>query len=149
MVVHYAQLAESLGVEGFLISHELETANKFCAELWYDILAGTRAVFNGTVSAAFEPSVIDNLPLIPWANAKLGRPALDYVGIDCYFALPNLPPGYDGTNHTELPWQDLPLDTLLASGAQLMPALANFSAHSGQQVMCTEVGWMARPWTWS
>lgn len=65
---------------------------------------------------------------------------LDFLSVDCYFAPPlnasALPP---------LPWQDVPLAALLAAEAQLMPALANFSARFAKPIVCTEIGAPSRP----
>lgn len=148
MLVHYARLSQSLGVESFLISHELQAANVHCSELWYDILAAVRAVYNGSVSAAFEAPVLGGLDRVPWAGNQPGRDSLDYVGIDCYFSL-DLPRAWNGTHHTELPWEDIPQANLTAAAQGLLPAFRNFNNASGKQIVCTEVGWMARPWTWS
>jgi hypothetical protein len=80
MLVHYARLSQTLNVESFLISHELQVANMHCADLWYDVLAAVRAVFTGSISAAFESPVLGRLPSVPWVANNTGRDSLDYVG---------------------------------------------------------------------
>jgi len=142
MLVHYARLSQSLGVEGFLVSHELQTANRHCSDLWFALLADVRAVYNGSVSAAFEAPILGTYHMSPWISE------LTTVGVDCYFGLPGLPPGWNHTHHTELPWQDLPQANLTAAAQGLLPAFRNFNNATGKQIVCTEVGWMARPWTW-
>ena len=46
--------------------------------------------------------------------------------------------------------QDLNLSTLLTAQAALMPPLAALSAATGgKSIVCTEVGWASRPWTYA
>ena len=46
--------------------------------------------------------------------------------------------------------QDLNLTTLLTAQAALMPPLAALSAATGgKSIVCTEVGWASRPWTYA
>jgi hypothetical protein len=148
MVVHYARLAESLHVDAFLISHELEHANQKCPELWYDLLAAVRVVYRGQVSAAFQPSLLTTLPLSPWAGNQTGKDSLDFIGIDCYLALP-LPTVFNNTNHASQPWVNVPLDTLLQAAQNIMPPFRALAAAAQKQIACTEVGWSTRPWAWS
>jgi hypothetical protein len=81
--------------------------------------------------------------------------ALDLIGVDCYFT-PPLPPWQGpgklqpGDVHPPLPWQDLNLTVLLAAQAQLMPPFAALSAATGgKRIVCTEVGWASRPWSYA
>jgi hypothetical protein len=145
MVLHYARLAAELDVDAFLISHELETANSACPALWAGLLAAVRGVYKGKVSAAFQPSLLEPavLATAPYAAA------LDFVGIDCYLEIP-LPNAYNGTNHPALPWQDVAQAPLNAALASLMAPFANLSAAlGGLPIVCTEVGWQSRPWSYT
>ena len=152
-IVHYARLANETGVDAFLLSHELQQAVTVCPDLWLAQLAAVRAVFSGRVSTAFNPDGPAILPpavaAAPWVQA------LDFIGVDCYFAPPLPPwPGSGGLSpadvHPPLPWQDLQLDTLLAAFGALMPPFAALAAATGgKQIVCTEVGWASRPWTYA
>ena len=152
-IVHYARLAAATGVDAFLLSHELQTAVAACPDLWLAQLAAVRAVFSGQVSTAFNPDGPALLPAAvaaaPWVHE------LDFIGIDCYFEPALAPwPGSGGLSpsdvHPPLPWQDLPLPTLLAAFEALMPPFAALAAATGgKQIVCTEVGWASRPWTYA
>jgi len=152
-VVHYAQLAGGAGVDAYLLSHELQQAVTVCPDLWLAQLAAVRAVFSGRVSTAFNPDGPAILPAAvaaaPWVQA------LDFIGVDCYFS-PPLPPWGGGGGlspsdvHPPLPWQDVAPATLLAAFDALMPPFAALAAATGgKKIVCTEVGWASRPWTYA
>jgi hypothetical protein len=138
-VLHYARLAQTLGVEAFLISHELEHANWNCPDLWLSLIAQVRQVYGGKISAALQPSVLNP------QYAQLMRAwiiEMDFTGIDCYLSLPGIQP-------TKLPWQDVSVESLLQAAQQIMPQFAALYNDTGKKIVCTEVGWAARPWTWA
>jgi hypothetical protein len=152
-VVHYAELAASTSTDVYLLSHELQQAVTVCPTLWEDQLTKVRGVYKGLVSTAFNPDGDSILPALvtsaPWVQA------LDFIGVDCYFT-PPLPP-YNGSGglspsdvHPPLPWQDLSQDEVLAAFSKLMPPFAALSkATGGKKIVCTEVGWASRPWTYA
>ena len=72
--LHYAALAQSLGMDSFLLTHELYNPNKHCPDLWAALIKAVRAVFSGSVSSVIQ--VGDTPSVIPWGND------LDYLGID-------------------------------------------------------------------
>jgi hypothetical protein len=153
-VLHYARLAQSASVDVFLLSHELQQAVSQCPALWAQQLAEVRAVFGGKVSTAFNPAD-DAAVLPPAVTGAAWVQALDFIGVDCYFA-PPLPP-YNGSGglspsdvHPPLPWQDLTMSEVLGGFAQLMPQFERLSALTGgKKIVCTEVGWASRPWTYA
>jgi hypothetical protein len=153
-VLHYARLAQTMAVDVYLLSHELQQAVSQCPALWAQQLAEVRAVFGGKVSTAFNPAD-DAAVLPPAVTGAAWVQALDFIGVDCYFA-PPLPPynGSGGLNpadvHPPLPWQDLSMAEVLGGFAQLMPQFARLSALTGgKKIVCTEVGWASRPWTYA
>jgi len=72
--LHYARLAQALGVDSFLLTHELYNPNHFCPQLWSTLLKGVREVFSGSVSTVIQTQ--DRPSTVPWAGD------LDYIGID-------------------------------------------------------------------
>jgi hypothetical protein len=75
VTLHYAQLAQSAGMDSFLLTHELYLPNKNCPDLWSALLANVRKVFSGSISTVIQNG--DTPAIVPWANG------LDYLGIDC------------------------------------------------------------------
>jgi hypothetical protein len=139
MLVHYARLAEQAGAAAFLTSHELQTAVSVCPDRWASIVSSVRAVYSGNVTAAFQPNLLDPAslaPLLPWITT------LDFSGIDCYLSWPQPP-------HPALPWNDTSLSTLVQALDTYMAGFANLSAAIGHKIVCTEVGWASRPWTYT
>lgn len=137
-LVHYAKLAEATGTDAFLLSHELQTAVAACPDLWVDALTKVRAVYSGLLTHAFQPNLLDpaNVAQLPWITQ------LDFIGIDCYMQYLQAP-------HPLLPWQDTPQATVTAAFAHYLPQYANLSASTGKKIVCTEVGWSSRPWTYT
>ena len=151
-MVRYAALAEQSGVGVYLLSHELQQAVTMCPDLWAAQLVEVRAVFSGAVSTAFNPDGDAILPASVSSAAWVQ--ALDFIGVDCYFTPPL--PAYNGSTlqpgdvHPALPWQDVAAPTVLAAFAQLMPPFAALAAATGgKKIVCTEVGWASRPWTYA
>jgi hypothetical protein len=159
-VLKYAALAERAGVDAYLLSHELIHAVNACPAQWTTQLAAVRKVYSGEVSHAFNPDMPSPFagPVLP---AKLTSQRwvqdLDWIGVDCYMQVP-LPP-YTGSSppplspddtHPALPWQDLTETELLAAYATLVPLFAQLSRATGdKQIVCTEIGWASRPWTYT
>ena len=132
----------------FLVQHELYTASENCAPRWAQLIADVRAVFGGQVSAAFFGDVLQ-----PAVQTKLGYVrALDWLSVDCYSGpgpLPPVPYGPANYSHPVLPWQDVALATLVAAKRTLLSEYAATAAWAGLKIVCTEVGFQARPWSYS
>jgi hypothetical protein len=133
-VLHYAALAGELRLEAFVLAHELSTATQNCAAQWTALAAAARSVFSGKLL-----SVSDTLA--PNAESLVWMRSLDLVGYECYMGSTAPAPA------SGLPWDDAPLDAMLAGEAAALAPLANFSALlGGLPVACTEGGWIAAPW---
>jgi hypothetical protein len=152
-VLHYAKLAEKMSVDIYLLSHELQQAVTVCPLLWQDQLNKVRSVYKGLISTAFNPDGDSILPDIVTSASWVQ--SLDFIGVDCYFT-PPLPPFNGSTSlnpndvHPPLPWQDLDEDELVIAYNKLMPPFAALSQAIGnKKIVCTEVGWASRPWTYA
>jgi hypothetical protein len=131
--LHYARLAQGAGMDSFLLTHELYGPNDQCPGLWAQLLASVRAVFSGSVSTVIRNG--DGPGAHPWVGE------LDYLGIDCYQAIP-LPPAAVPAE----PWRDAALEDLIAAANKTMPSFAATSAaFGGKKIVCTELGMPSRP----
>jgi hypothetical protein len=139
VLIHYAQLAEATDTDGYLIAHELATPVSACPNLWAEIVTEVRAVFGGQVSSAFLPNLLDPNQLnlvLPWAKT------LDFIGIDCYL-------NYNLPKPPAVPWQDTNL-SIIENGVQsYVNSFSQLAQTTGKKVVCTEVGWASRPWTYT
>jgi hypothetical protein len=136
-LVNYAKLSQLHGVDAFILSHELQVAVAVCPSLWEDLTAAVKEVYFGEISHAFQPNVLE--PGV--AKDLRWIQDLDWIGIDCYLQYPvgDLP---------TLPWQDLSQQTISDAVATWMPKFAALSKETGKKIVCTEVGWGSRPWTY-
>ncbi len=100
------------------------------------------------MSAAFFSDILD-----PRTQAKAEYvKGYDFLGVDCYTGsgvLPAVPyaPGVSYP-HPLLPWHDFDLATLAAAKEQTLAPYAAAAAWSGLKIVCTEVGWQSRPWSY-
>lgn len=139
-IVRYAKLAQQIGADEFLVSHELESATQQCPALWRELVRAVRKEFSGVVGAAFNAPVIKYVGNVaPWAASNL-----DYAGVDCYY------------NHTidlstfTVPWQQASQQVVHAEWSSWVLALQNVSVVLGNlPLICTEVGFQSRPFSYS
>jgi hypothetical protein len=139
-ILRYAKLAQQIGADEFLVSHELESATQQCAALWRELVRAVRKEYSGVVGAAFNAPVIKYVGNVaPWARSNL-----DYAGVDCYY------------NHTidlsafTVPWQQASQQAVRAEWASWVRALQNVSVVLGNlPLICTEVGFQSRPFAYS
>jgi hypothetical protein len=149
-ILKYAQIANGTNATAFLVQHELNTAAAVCPERWLDLITRVRTVYTGLVSAAFLSDI-----LTPEVQAKPGVhdyvTQFDFLGVDCYTGpgtLPLVKYGRTSYPHAALPWQDWSLSTLVAAKRKTLPAYAETARWAGMQIVCTEVGFAARPWSY-
>lgn len=140
IIVAYAALSEACGVGTLHVAHELHTLVTTAAyePQWRVLIKRVRAAFpSGRVSVAFNgnPFFDDVAKGFGWLDA------LDHIGIDCYWPL-----------LTELPphsWQAASVAEIVAAWQPLVTQMANVSAaHGGLGIVCTEVGYQSRPYSW-
>jgi hypothetical protein len=146
-ILRYARLASASNATAFLLQHELNVAAAACPERWSALIADVRRVYAGLVSAAFLDDIL--LPVVQ-AKTTYAR-QLDFLGIDCYSGpgtLPLIPYGTTSYPHPVLPWQDVNLSTLLAAKKATLPKYADTARWARLQIVCTEVGFPSRPWSY-
>jgi hypothetical protein len=129
-VVHYAALAQNLGIDTLEIGAELvKLTGPADADRWRSLVAATRAVFPGRVSYGANWNEYDQ---ITWWDA------LDDIAIDAYF-----PFGLDGPP-TE--------DAVVAAWSRYLEEIAAVAARFARPVVFSELGYrsavgaLALPW---
>lgn len=117
-ILHYARLAQELGVAGLCIGTELDFSTGDEAA-WRDIIAAVRAVYRGPL--VYAANYTDYQRVRFWD-------ALDYIGIDAYFPLAQNP--------------DASLDELRAGWRRAADQVEQWWLATGQKkpVIFTEVG---------
>jgi hypothetical protein len=86
-MLHYATLADSLGIDLFCIGTELESAVAKRPQFWETLINDVRKVYKGKITYAANWNEYEKFPY--WAK-------LDYIGIDAYFPLSDAEePGVD------------------------------------------------------
>ena len=130
-LVHYAQLAESAGIEALCIGTDLEGTTEREAE-WRRLIERVRRVYGGELTYAAN-----------WAG-EYERirfwDALDLVGVQAYFPLSDE--------------DDPDLDELLEGWRAHHERLAAFAERVGKPIVFTEVGYRSvmgaahEPWLW-
>jgi hypothetical protein len=149
MILHYAALAAATNVTAFLVQHELYTAAEHCPARWEQLISQVRRIYpTGLVSAAFFGDILDPQVQQTVPYVKM----LDFLGIDCYSGpgpLPNIPYGPVNYSHPVLPWQNVELNTLIAAKRTLMAQYEQTAQWAGLQIVCTEVGFQSRPWSYA
>ena len=134
MIVHYAQLAESEGVEQFAVGTELNGTTAREAD-WRAVIAAVRAAFDGTLTYAGDwTNALD----VPWWDA------VDLIGVDAYYPLA------DEGNSSPTAAQ------LAAAWQPWLAQLAGLSAdNGGKRILFTEIGYRSQdgaaqhPWEWA
>lgn len=129
-IYHYADLAQRNGVEQFSVGCELDATTPHASE-WRETIAGVRSRFNGPLvyACSHEWEV-----LVEWWDA------LDYIGVDAYYAL------------TER--NDPTLQELRTAWVPHVSTLTDLAARWGKPILFTEIGYCSkdganqRPWDW-
>jgi len=129
-IYHYADLAQSNGVEQFSVGCELDATTPRTSE-WRQTIAGVRARFDGTLTYACNA---EWEVLVEWWDA------LDYIGVDAYYALTN---------------RDAPtLQELKTAWVPHVSVLRALAARWGKPILLTEIGYCSkdganrRPYDW-
>jgi hypothetical protein len=123
MLLHYADLAATGGASTLVIGTEMRTLSSNAAR-WRALIAEIRARFHGSLTYAAN---YDEFQHVPFWNA------LDYIGIDAYFALAD-------------PARPAPTAEGLAaawSSRGYLGAIAALSRKTGKKVLFTELGYRA------
>ncbi|MCZ6864978.1 MAG: hypothetical protein O7D98_05110 [Candidatus Dadabacteria bacterium] len=129
-ILKEAELAESTGAEMLVVGTELVGVSKY-TENWGKLIKKIREVYRGKLTYAAEGINAKNIEF--WD-------ALDYIGIDAYFAL----------NDKISP----SLDELVEGWKKFEPEIKNLSDKYGKQVIFTEIGYKSvegaaiKPWEW-
>jgi hypothetical protein len=131
MILHYAVLAEDLGVDQFSVGTELEKSSPHAGQ-WRAIVAEIRQVFSGSLTYSANHSGEEFF--LSWWDA------VDYIGIDAYYPLSvrNSPT----LTELELAWQ------------QVVMALRGLYTTWGKPILFTELGYRSaegasqRPYAW-
>ncbi len=121
-ILHFARLADSLGVELFCLSTETERAVRERPLFWLGLIARVREIYRGPLTYA---SNWDNYQQIPFWSA------LDFIGIDAYFPL------------TSSPAPDL--EALLEAWKPYVAGIDSFQKQTGKPVLFTEYGYLSVP----
>jgi uncharacterized protein (TIGR03437 family) len=130
-IVHYAQMADSLGVEMLCIGTELKTVSGSANQArWYAVIAAIRAVYGGALTyASNATSAGDEFTTVSFWDR------LDLIGLDGYFALTNR--------------SDPTLAQLVAAWRQnssqldLVATVTNFYNARQKPIIFTEIGYMS------
>ncbi len=130
MIFHYAELAEELKAEMFIIGTEL-AGTSFRTADWQLIITGIRSRFSGIITyAANWDGEIEHIDW--WAD-------LDLLGIDSYYELTN---SFDPT-----------VEELISAWQPIVAELESLSSTFNRLVMFTEIGYPSqngaarRPWS--
>jgi hypothetical protein len=113
----WARVAESVGVEMFILGTELAGTLEFEAE-WDGVISAMRDDFSGALLYAASWDEADDVPF--WTS-------LDYVGVNFYYPL------------TER--QDPDRFELLAAWQYWLPRLASLQRRAGRPLLLTELGY--------
>lgn len=130
-ILYEAKLAESTGVEIFVVGTELVGVSKYKRE-WEELIHKVREVFSGKLSYAAEGMNAEKIEF--WGS-------LDYIGIDAYFPLSEK---YSPS-----------LEELVGGWKKYEPEIGKLSRKYGKQVIFTEIGYKSvegttiKPWEWS
>lgn len=119
-ILHFAALADSLGVAMFCIGTELRHPAAQRRAFWVSLASKVRSVYSGSITYA---SNWDDYYQIDWWDA------VDYIGIDAYFPL----------SQSENP----AIDELEAGWQPHIDAMRDFSGRWRRQVLFTEFGFQS------
>jgi hypothetical protein len=117
---HYAQLAQTAGVDQFCVGTEL-VSTEFRATDWQSVIAEVREFFMGTLTYAANQGSEGS---ISWWNK------VDFIGVDAYYPLTNK--------------NDPTLDELKAAWVPLAASLKTLSENWGKHVVFTEIGYRSQ-----
>lgn len=131
-ILHYARLAERLGIEGLAVGTELHATVRQRPDDWRRLIGEVRQVYGGflTYSANWYREFED----VPFWEL------LDFVGIQAYFPLTDKPRPT--------------VDELVAGWQRHLQAIEAVARQSGKPVLFTEVGYRNTadaaidPWRW-
>jgi hypothetical protein len=130
-ILHYAQIAESLGCEQLCVGTELDNTTNGHESEWRAIIDSVRARFTGPITyAANWDSYRSKVPF--WS-------AVDEVGIDAYFPL-------TGTNNPTVP------QLVSAWNNSWLPDIEALQSQVQKPILLTEIGYRSvdsaniRPW---
>ena len=131
-MLHYALLAESLGVELYCIGTELRSAVKHNPSRWLQLISDIKSVYSGKLTyAANWDGEFDDVPF--WDE-------MDYIGVQSYFPL---------TDKKKPSLADIEKGWHL-----VIPTLQRLSEQHNKQILFTETGYRSdqsatiRPWEW-
>ncbi|WP_040005479.1 glycoside hydrolase family 113 [Fibrisoma limi] len=128
-VLHFAHLADSLGVDLYCITTELDRFAVARPDFWKQLIRDVKTIYKGKLTYAAN---WDRYEQIPFWNE------LDYVGVDAYFPLSDK--------------QDPSVNTLISSWRPHLRQLRAFSYRLQKSVLFTEFGYRSctfstqRPW---
>jgi glycosyl hydrolase family 113 len=131
-IVHYAELAEALGLEGLCVGAELEGTSAR-TEDWRRVIAAVRRVYHGRLTyAANWSGEFERIEF--WDD-------LDWIGIQAYFPLSSQ--------------AEASVDELVAGWAPHVARIEAVQKRFARPVLFTEIGYKAaaratvEPWTWT
>ncbi len=132
-ILHYARLAERVGMEGLVIGTELHRTVEARPEEWRRMIREVREVYSGALTyAANWYEEYEDVPF--WSE-------LDYIGVQAYFPL-----SADDSKTS--------LADLRTGWAVHKQAIAAVQRRSGKPVLFTEIGYKStpgatrEPWIW-
>jgi hypothetical protein len=121
MVLHYADLGTQVGATTLVIGTEMKTLSSDEAR-WRALIAEVRQHFHGALTYAAN---YDEFQQVPFWDA------LDYVGVDAYFALADQSDPAPTTTDLVNAW----------TSRGYLADLAKVSRRTGKQVLFTEIGY--------
>jgi hypothetical protein len=119
-VGHYASLAQAHGVDQFCVGTELLGTSSREAD-WRQVIDDVRDLYKGPIVYAAQHH--EEATRIPWWDA------VDYIGVNAYYALADDPGHHPGVEELEAAWQEP------------RGILANLAAARGKQILITEIGY--------
>lgn len=140
LVLHYAALAERLGMPAYCVGVELHAAARERPEDWRRLIADVREVYSGKLTyAANWYREVEEVPF--WSD-------LDYIGVQAYFPLATDQPAEPGTEPVPT------VEDLVAAWEPHATQLEALARRHGRPVLFTEIGYVSRPgataepWVW-
>jgi hypothetical protein len=139
-IVHYAELAQEQGVEGFVVGTELVMMTGSAHQArWNAVIDAVRAVYGGLITYAANATFpADEFTSVSFWNR------VDVMGLDGYFTL---------TNHGSPTLAELTAAwSSNANGENLVAAVQNLASAHGKPVIFTELGYKSvtgantQPW---
>lgn len=129
MISHYAELAQSSGMDFFCIGNELKAATLAQPDRWRSLIARVRGLYRGPLIYAAN---WDEYARLPWWGD------LDAIGINAYFPLSS--------------YENPTVDQLCEGAEAVRDRIARVQARFDRPVIFTEIGYRsiagaaARPW---